>query len=119
MSEPRLKTRFWVQAALRQAQARGSYGAVVRSGDDDAGGILVLLRARDDATTLLSQTRTNDGGLAWMMVASAGGAVDRATASAYVERALSRDPDLWIVEFDVEDGRPPFEAVLLPARHGP
>ncbi len=115
MSEPRLKARFWVQATLRQAQNRGSNGAVVRRGDDDAGSILVLLRSRQDRITLLTQTRTADGAPAWIQVADA---VDPPTASATVERAISRDPDLWVVEFDSEDGRPPFEATLLPTRHG-
>ena len=118
MCEPRLKARFWVQAALRQSQGRGHFGAVVRTGDDDAGGILVLLRARDGQTVILSQTRNIDGVLAWMRVAATD-AVDPQTASAYVDRAISRDPDLWVLEFDSDDGQPPFEAILLPARHGP
>ena len=118
MSEPRLKARLFVQAALRQAAGRGVFGAVVRTGDDDAGDIVVLLRARDDRITVLAQARTGDGSPAWMRAAG-GHAVDRTEANAYVARATERDPDLWVVEFDVDDGVPPFEAVLLPDRHGP
>ncbi len=117
MSEPRLKARLWVQAALRQAQARDSFGAVVRFGDEDAGSILILLRARDGRTTVLSQTRTPEGALAWMR-AGAGDPLDPQTASDYVDRQVARDPDLWVVGFDAEDGRLPFDAILLPARHG-
>ncbi len=116
MSEPRLKARFWVQAALRQAQGSGSFGAVVRAGDDDAGGIVVLLRARDNLTTVLGQTRSSSGAPAWVRVAG-GGPVDQETANAYVAREIARDPDIWVVEFDADDGRPPFEALLLPGRH--
>ncbi len=118
MSEPRLKARFWVQAALRQAQQRDSFGAVVRAGDPDGGAVLVLLRARDNRCVVLTQTRTQDGALAWI-AAMDGNPADPETVAAYVDRQVSRDPDLWVVEFDAVGDTPPFDAVLLPARHGP
>jgi hypothetical protein len=117
MSEPRLKARFFVQAALRQAAGRGSFGAVVRAGDDDAGGIVVLLRERDNSVTVLVQARTADGRPAWMR-AGGGGPLAVPDADAYVARAVERDPDLWVVEFDASGGQPPFDALLLPDRHG-
>ena len=110
MSEPRLKAGIWVRAALRQAQARGSFGAVVRHGDDDAGGVLVLLRDRAGAITILDQTRDGSGQPAWLPVRQA---VDALAADEFVTRAQGRDPDLWVVEFDAEGGRPPFDALVL------
>jgi hypothetical protein len=117
LTEPRLKSRFRVQAALREAQGRGSFGAVVRPGDDDAGGIILLLRARDGLITILGEARTQDGAPAWVRTAG-GQPVDPMAAEAYTAREIARDPDLWVVEFDAENGRPPFEATLLPPRHG-
>ena len=110
MSEPRLKAGIWVRAALRQAQARGSFGAVVKHGDDDAGGVLVLLRDRAGGITILDQTRDRDGNAAWLAVRQG---VDAIEADEFVTRARGRDPDLWVVEFDAEGGVPPFEAVVL------
>ena len=110
MSEPRLKAAIWVRAALRQAQARGSFGAVVRHGDDDAGGVLVLLRDRAGTITILDQTRDEGGEAAWLAVRRE---VDASEAAQFVERAERRDPDLWVVEFDAENGVPPFEAILV------
>ncbi len=89
----------------------------MRAGDDDAGGIVVLLRDRDDRISVLVQARTGDGRAAWMRAAG-GKPVDRAEADGYVARAVERDPDLWVVEFDTRDDQPPFEALLLPDRHG-
>ena len=45
MTEPRLKAGVWVGMALRRGNSEGRYGVVLRHGDDDAGGILVVLRS--------------------------------------------------------------------------
>ncbi len=108
MSEARVKAGLWVQAALRLGNASGRYGAVLRRGDADAGGILVVLRGRD-GLCVLSQARAASGEAAWLR-ATGVGAVDQAAADAYVARQLRFDPDLWVLEFDSPDLLPPFEA---------
>ena len=57
---------------------------------------------------VLTQGRDARGKLGWM---SALGAtpVPGAEAAAYIERAVKRDPDLWVVEVETRDGRHPFE----------
>ncbi len=114
MDEPRLKARFRVQAMLRQGQAAGRFGAVVRRGDDEAGALLVLLRTPDNRIAVLADARAPDGTPAFMRGTGAGGAVEPDEAASYVERAVSRDPDLWVVEFDTgADATPPFPARIL------
>lgn len=112
MSEPppRLKARIWIAAMIRQAEQRGSFGAIRRHGDDDAGGILLVLRDRANRVTVLDQTRDADGNPAWLRVRRE---VEPDDADAFIARALSRDPDLWVAEFDAEDGVPPFEASVV------
>ena len=108
MSEARVKVGIWVSAALRMADIAGRPGVVVRRGDADAGGVLVLLRARS-GVCVLSQARTGTGEAAWLR-ATGPTPVDDPTADAYITRQLSRDPDLWVLEFDAPDLVPPFEA---------
>ncbi len=111
MSEPRVKAGLWVGMALRMGNADGRYGVVVRKGDADAGGVLVVLR-NDKQVSVLSQLRSGDGELAWMR-ATGLGPVDDTTADAYIARQVKFDPDLWVLEFDAPDLLPPFEAKLV------
>ena len=111
MSEPRVKAGLWVKMALRMGDLTGQPGAVLRKGDPDSGGVLVVLRGRD-GFLVLSQVRAADGGSAWMRGTGAG-AVDQATVDSYVERQVGRDPDLWVVEFETPDLAPPFEARIV------
>jgi hypothetical protein len=111
MAEARVKAGIWVQMALRLGNASGRYGVVVRRGDPDAGGVLVLLRGRE-GVVVLAQVRTGGGEAAWMR--STGPApVDPAAADAYVARQLRIDPDLWVLEFESPDLEPPFEARIV------
>ena len=111
MSEPRLKAGLWVKMALRMGDLGGRSGAVLRKGDPDAGGVLVVLRGRD-GLCVLSQMRTDDGALAWLRATGAA-PVDQVAADAYVARQVRFDPDIWVLEFDAPDMVPPFEAKLV------
>jgi hypothetical protein len=110
-TEPRIKAGLWVKMALRLADAYGLPSAVLRRGDPDSGGVLAVLRGRE-GLLVLSQMRAADGALAWMR-ATGPLPVDQAAADAYVARQVKFDPDLWVVEFDAPDLRPPFEAKIV------
>ena len=109
--EARVKAGLWVSMALRMGDLSGRPGAVLRKGDPDSGGILVVLRGRE-GLAVLSQTRDARGQPAWMR-GSGAAPVDDAAADAYVARQVKRDPDLWVLEFEAPDLLPPFEAVLV------
>jgi hypothetical protein len=111
VSEPRIKAGIWISMALRMGNADGRFGTVLRKGDADAGGVLVVLRGRE-GLSVLSQLRSGAGELAWMR-ATGPDPVDDATADAYVARQVKFDPDLWVLEFEAPDLLPPFEAKLL------
>jgi hypothetical protein len=111
MITPRIKAGIWVSMALRMGNADGRFGAVIRKGDPDAGGVLVVLRGRE-GLSVLSQLRSAEGELAWMR-ATGPGSVDDATADAYIARQVKFDPDLWVIEFEAPDLLPPFEAKLV------
>ena len=111
MAEARVKAEIWVSMALRLGNATGRYGAVLRKGDADAGGVLVVLRGRD-GLSVLSQIRTAEGSGAWIRGTGAG-PVAQDSADAYVARQVRFDPDLWVLEFESPDLLPPFEGKIV------
>lgn len=111
MSEARIKAKLWVQMALRMGDLDGRPGAVLRSGDPDAGGVLVVLRGRA-GLSVLSQVRAGAGDVSWLRATGAG-AVEQGVVDAYVARQVGRDPDLWVLEFEAPDLLPPFEAKIV------
>jgi len=111
MSGERIKAGFWVQAALRLGQADGRYGVVIRKGDADAGGILLLLRGHA-GLVVLTQIRDGEGNPAWLR-GTGEVPVEEAEADSYVAKQLRYDPDLWVLEFDAPDYLPPFEAKIV------
>jgi len=111
MTDPRVKAGLWVQMALRMGDLDGRPGAVLRRGDPDAGGVLVVLRGRE-GLSVLSQVRAGEGDVAWMR-ATGPGVVDQVTVDSYIERQVKRDPDLWVLEFTAPDLLPPFQARVV------
>jgi hypothetical protein len=111
MSEPRVKAGLWVSMALRMGDRDGRPGMVLRKGDPDAGGVLVVLHGRA-GMVVLSQVRSGNDEVAWMR-GTGPAPVDQPTADAYVARQVKFDPDIWVLEFEAPDLLPPFEAKLV------
>lgn len=112
MSEPRLKSDLRASALLRTANGAGRSGMVLRRGDADAGAILLVLRDRSGRTTVLAQTRTENGAPAWSRGTGAD-PVPETESDAYVARQVARDPDLWVLEIDGPDLAPPPGVVIV------
>jgi hypothetical protein len=111
MGEPRIKAGIWVSAAIRLGNLQGKTGMIVRKGDQDAGGILAILRGRR-GNVVLTQFREADGRLAWMRGTGAEPVTEIATDE-YVAKQLRYDPDLWVIEFEAADYVPPFEGQVI------
>ena len=110
--EARLKTKLQVAAAVRLCTLHAIPIVVARRGDEDAGVILLKLNQLDLGFTVLAQTRTGTGDLAWLRATGAA-PVDEATADAYIARQLQRDPDVWVVEIEDRQARPIFAGRIL------
>ena len=111
MSEPRIKAGIWVSMALRMGDRDARPGMVLRKGDPDAGGVLVVLLGRT-GLSVLTQVRGKGGDIAWMR-GTGPDPVDQAAADAYVARQITYDPDLWVLEFAAPDLLPPFDATIV------
>jgi hypothetical protein len=109
--EDKVKAAIWVAMAVRLSDRVGRPAMIVRRGDEDAGGVLAVLRGRQ-GLTVLAQARDGQGRQAWLR-GTGPAPVSEAQAEAYVARQVARDPDLWVVEFEAPDMLPPFEGKIL------
>ena len=110
--QPRLKAELWVKAHVRQCYARDLPAYVVRRGDADRGGVVLKITDADRLCRVYQPTIDVDGARRWRCLTGAA-PVPEAEADAYIERAVARDPDLWVVEIEDRDGKHPFEGKVF------
>lgn len=101
--EPRLKTEVWIKAHIRWCQTVGLDAWLRHRGDENAGGIVLKINAFDKGSYLLEPTVAMTGGRAWMKSTGPAFAEDR-DVEAILERKLSRDKDLWVLEIEDPKG---------------
>ncbi len=97
---PRLAAGILVSALIRRAEELGGNGAVLAKGDATAGDILTQLAKRGVAGPLLERRLGTDGEYRW----SPTGPDNTGERADYLARRRRSDPDLWVVELDVENG---------------
>ncbi|MEL6324002.1 MAG: DUF1491 family protein [Pseudomonadota bacterium] len=101
----RLPTKLWVDALLRRANLSGAGGFVLRSGDADRGDVLVKVATLDGEAALYAPGTSLEGARIFLNLALQGVGPAEGEVDAYIERARSRDPDIWIVEIEDKLGR--------------
>ena len=99
----RLKSGIFVRALIRRAEVEGAQAFVVRKGSEEAGAIYIKVSRLDGTCTVLNQAVAGEGERVWARPLGEG--IDDAKASAYFERQIKFDPDLWIVEIEDRSGR--------------
>ena len=99
----RLKAGIFVRALIRRAEVAGASAYVARKGSEEAGAIFIKIARLDGTCTVLNQARDADGARVWAR--PLGETSDEEKASAYFERQIKYDPDLWIVEIEDREGR--------------
>lgn len=112
MSEPRLKTRLQVQAILRRYDIATIPAYMRRKGDPDAGTVLLKIALAPGRAILLAQARDAEGRAGWLRV---GGTeeISDSEAEAAIEKAVRRDPDLYVIEVEDGQGRILVEGPIL------
>ena len=104
-----LTTDIWVAAYMRRAEIQGA-GAYLRRRGAAQGGSVILKLTRtgqafsEPACTLLSRVSSLEGGVAWSWLSGPEPAFE-AEVDAKLEKQVSFDPDLWIVEIEDREGR--------------
>jgi hypothetical protein len=112
LDDDRLPSHIWIMAQIRRCNADGITAMVVQKGEAQTGTLLVKINQFEIGCRVLSQMRDLDGELGWM-AAFDGEPVPESEADSYLERAMSRDPDIWVVEIEDREGRNPFEGKVF------
>lgn len=114
MNEPeaRLPVHLWIDAHLKPLNDQGIFYYIQQRGERNTGTILLKISRLDGICLLLVQQRDLDGKLGWMN-ALRKEHVEEADADQYIQRAISRDPDLWVIEIEDRDLNNPFEGNLI------
>ncbi len=110
--EARLPVHIWIDAQLSPLNARGIFYYVQQKGEQNSGTILLKLNGLSGVCKLLIQQRNLDGVLSWMN-ATKKDLVEEIEADQYIQRAMSRDPDLWVIEIEDKNMENPFEGDMI------
>lgn len=112
MTEARLKTRLLVQAILRRYDQEAIPVAIRRKGDPDAGTILLKIAFSALEAMVLGQARDAEGRAGWMKLGG-GDRLSDTEAEAAIEKAIKRDPDLYVIEVEDPKGRVFVDGAML------
>lgn len=104
----RMPTHVWVMAGLRQCNDASVPAFVRHKGEKTGGSVLIKLNYLDGNVRVLTQTRDFEGRPAWMTTHREA-QISEVEAESYIERAIQRDPDLWVLEIEHREGWHPFE----------
>lgn len=111
----RLKSHIWVSAYLRRLNTVFVSAALVRRGNSDAGAIYIKVAHLDGTAQVYAPLSTHltgampgdalilDEGRAWQPVYSP--SATEAEVDAYLARQAARDPDIWILEVEMPEGK--------------
>ena len=110
--QARLPVHLWIDAQLRPLNDRGIFYYVQQRGEANSGVILLKLNGLKGLCRLLVQQRDLDGDLAWMNALNKEH-VEEIDADQYIQRSISRDPDLWVIEVEDREMNNPFEGKTI------
>jgi len=103
MIVPRLKAGIFVRAIIRRAEVEGAQAFVAKKGVEESGAVFLRVDRLDGQALVLAQARRGEGELVWTR--PLGDWADEAKVRAYLDKQMSFDPDLWIVEIEDRKGR--------------
>ncbi len=110
--DDRLQTALLVDAQMRKLSAQAIPAYVINRGAYAAGLIVLKINALEEGCMVLVQQRDIAGDLGWMSVFG-DNTVDEFEADSYINRALERDPDIWVIEVEDRQRRNPFEGKVF------
>lgn len=97
--DTRIPTHLWVEAEMRRVSSEGIGVYVLARGDKTGGMVIQKISNLSGDCRLLGQQRDLFGKLVWINLLQED-IVPESEADAYIQRAIARDPDLWVVEIE-------------------
>lgn len=98
-----------VQALIRHFDRQNISAVVRRSGDDDAGALLIVIDRREKSPSILSEVRNLDGALEW----SERRLAEDEHLPEILEKQADFDPDVWIIDIDDPDSRVTIDGIVI------
>ena len=87
---------------VRQAEAEGGFGTILKRGDPDRGTLILLVARRGNHSACLERALTHSGDYRWQKVGPAAGS-DPAALADWSQKRVRFDEDLWLIELDIPD----------------
>jgi hypothetical protein len=112
MTAPRLPTDLWLSAQLKILSDRGVYYYIPHKGAEYSGAVLLKLNFKAQEFKLLSRHVDDKGEIGWLVVLKDEW-VAESDADTYINRAIDRDPDLWVIEIELQEKENPFEGKII------
>ncbi len=104
----RVRSQIRASAFIRRAQAVGAFAAVVRRGDPDAGTLWIVVRQGMSLVRYTEQMALS-GAREWYQ----DGPFEEIEFQLKANKAVDRDPDLWIIEIEDREGRAFLDGPLM------
>ncbi len=98
---PRLPAHLEIGALIRLAEAQGGSGMVLSKGERDAGTILLVIMCRGQDAELYERMPQLDGSRSFVRTKSQD-TEKSFEFTEYLDRRSQQDPDIWILEVDVD-----------------
>ena len=113
MTNPRLRSDFWVAALRRRAEAAGAFISIARRGAEEAGAIFIQVDRRDGRFDLYGPAPQSvfDGNASDRLFTLLAREAPEETTRKRIEREMDFDPDLWLVDIEDREGRAFIETV--------
>ncbi|MGP1282258.1 MAG: DUF1491 family protein [Parasphingopyxis sp.] len=98
----RTTSKMLAGALRRRAEAAGGHAMVLTRGDEISGAVLLALADRGVVRGLRERGLAPDGSYRWVE-AGPDDVGDPEALAAYLEKRRRFDPDIWVVEIDLDE----------------
>jgi len=105
----RLPTALYVDAHLKNLTAEAKFYHFIQKGNHSSGIVMLKLNSLQGKVKLIVQERDFMSDQMTWNAALEQEVVEEPEADAYIQRAISRDPDLWVIEIEDKEMQNPFE----------